>query len=1336
MHVRGIKKKLFLAGVTVALLSSGVAGAKDTALAAEAEESGVVTDVSADGTVLDAADADDANPAASDGDVTDPEGLDESAAEADETDAAAPEDAAGGTAPGDAAGGTAQGNTAGRTAQGDATCGTAQEGSTTVAAQGSNEDTEASDPKKEDASFAGLSNESTDTVRNAAQEAAVSEAAEDATDGWAEENGYKVYYKDGAKVKSQVLMIGGEYYGFNYNGHLYKNSFFTMYNNERKAYTCFHAGSDGVLARSTWYSSPYDTKYYFEADAGGAQGIRTIGGKKYLFDEGMLMVHSATYVEDDAYAGNKNGAPVKLKKNGWTQVDDAYFYCVEGEFKSSAVIEWNGTSYAFFNDGKMVDDSVVSIYDSKESRQKLYCAKKGGALRRQEWYQDPNTGYYYYFKKDYSAATGYTKLGSTYYLFDSYGCLVINKAIQYDGELYVADENGKASKVTKKTGWLNAGEGKYYYVKDGELVKYQVLEIGGKLYGFDYYGQMYKGVDFGIDGNYYCAKKSGVLYRNEWYEDGSSWYYYGDDSLRVTGLKKIGKKYYYFGPYGTMYTNTETTDDTGRLWIVDSKGVAKKTPDNGWLKVNDSYYYFIDGTKQKNKVLQIGEKLYGFSYEGILYMNTRFYDGKGNHRAGKDGALLTGAWFKDEYYDANGNQAAEGITTIKGKKYMFDYYGKLICSAYAVWDDVLYYGNGSGIPSKVKKNGLYRLYDNSIVMLDGGELVKEDWRKVDGDYYYFDSYGEGENRTPTLDGSDYIFLPDGRLARNGWISLYDRVYYAKGSGELLKGAQTIDGKKYYFSSYGVMQTGFMKVDGKLYYYGNDGARIGGERKDGWNKIGGQWYYISDGWVIGNGKQVIDSKTYYFISGKLCTNYVNDSTYEIYGKNGELITGGWVKLNQNWFYVDPEIGTYVRYTNREIDGKNYFFDYYGRLRTGTIQESNYVITTDADGAVKKMEQLKPGWNLVNGEYSYVTKDGNYYYTGWVGNYYVSYGKLQTNTVVDRDYLVDADGKWVKKQGWYSMIPFEILRYTDEIKREGYTLEEVSPKYYVKKSGKIARGEWLKIGGSWYYFGDYGMVATGVFRDGKKVHLMDLSGKWQRTLNDPQDGWYEYLDSWIYIQENDYYNGELKLFGKQYALHPTMITKTVAFDYSWSDGLRYGYYYGKNGASDKTVTGWQKIGKKWYYFLKDGRAVSGWITLGKKRYYIDDSEGMLTGAHAIDRQVYIFDKDGALTKQVVKINGWYQASDGSWYYFENGSLISDYQRAIDGKTYYFTGGKLLTDTIYGDWYIDKNGQIAKNKWYKINGKWFYFDSNGRHVTGTRTIGGKTYHFTNYGALIENN
>ena len=40
MHVRGIRKKLFLAGVTVALLSSGVAGAKDTALAAEAEESG------------------------------------------------------------------------------------------------------------------------------------------------------------------------------------------------------------------------------------------------------------------------------------------------------------------------------------------------------------------------------------------------------------------------------------------------------------------------------------------------------------------------------------------------------------------------------------------------------------------------------------------------------------------------------------------------------------------------------------------------------------------------------------------------------------------------------------------------------------------------------------------------------------------------------------------------------------------------------------------------------------------------------------------------------------------------------------------------------------------------------------------------------------------------------------------------------------------------------------------------------------------------------------------------------------------------------------------------
>ena len=53
--------------------------------------------------------------------------------------------------------------------------------------------------------------------------------------------------------------------------------------------------------------------------------------------------------------------------------------------------------------------------------------------------------------------------------------------------------------------------------------------------------------------------------------------------------------------------------------------------------------------------------------------------------------------------------------------------------------------------------------------------------------------------------------------------------------------------------------------------------------------------------------------------------------------------------------------------------------------------------------------------------------------------------------------------------------------------------------------------------------------------------------------------------------------------------------------------------------------------------------------------------------------------------------------------------------------------------GWWFGDTSGWYAKNGWQKIDNKWYYFDAKGYIVTGTRTIGKKTYTFDSSGACL---
>ena len=56
--------------------------------------------------------------------------------------------------------------------------------------------------------------------------------------------------------------------------------------------------------------------------------------------------------------------------------------------------------------------------------------------------------------------------------------------------------------------------------------------------------------------------------------------------------------------------------------------------------------------------------------------------------------------------------------------------------------------------------------------------------------------------------------------------------------------------------------------------------------------------------------------------------------------------------------------------------------------------------------------------------------------------------------------------------------------------------------------------------------------------------------------------------------------------------------------------------------------------------------------------------------------------------------------------------------------------------GSWHYYENGTLAKNKWLNVSGKWYYVVLDGSMISNTwKEIGGKSYYFGADGAMYVN-
>lgn len=161
------------------------------------------------------------------------------------------------------------------------------------------------------------------------------------------------------------------------------------------------------------------------------------------------------------------------------------------------------------------------------------------------------------------------------------------------------------------------------------------------------------------------------------------------------------------------------------------------------------------------------------------------------------------------------------------------------------------------------------------------------------------------------------------------------------------------------------------------------------------------------------------------------------------------------------------------------------------------------------------------------------------------------------------------------------------------------------------------------------------------------------------------------------------------------------------------------------------GFQKIGKYWYHFDKNGYVTKGWFTVNKSRYYAAKTGGkgkigrLYTGWHTLSGKTYYFSTKTAKGAHGKMLTGW-QILNKNTYYFGSDGVARTGWRKIGGKYFYFLSakekgikGKMVTGwrTINKKKYYfrptgkkGEKGARFKSEWQTIKGENYYFNSNG--------------------------
>ena len=351
--------------------------------------------------------------------------------------------------------------------------------------------------------------------------------------------------------------------------------------------------------------------------------------------------------------------------------------------------------------------------------------------------------------------------------------------------------------------------------------------------------------------------------------------------------------------------------------------------------------------------------------------------------------------------------------------------------------------------------------------------------------------------------------------------------------------------------------------------------------------------------------------------------------------------GWLKSGNYWYYLDDEEGYMWADTWGEIDGKNYYFDAKGKMKTGWLKEE---WTDEEDGETyvtwyyfNSSGAQVFGWQKISGKWYYFDEedDSGYMYSDtWMdynGNtyYFDASGAMKTG------WLKEA---WSDEEGYSGVEWF----YFNSSGAQVFGWQKISNKWYYFDPDEYGcmTTDWLEINGKWYYFDASGAMKTGWVKetyswDGETYtdwYYLNSSGVqvfgWQKISGK----WYyfpEYSDGAMATGvEYDIDKGKYYLFGDNGVWQSgfTGWKKFTWTDYDEDEGetTYTDWFYFKKGTG---VDGWQKISNNWYYFFGGYMAANEWASDSKGWYYMGSDGKMIKNQTlVIGDQEYTFGSDG--------------------------------------------------------------------------------------------------------------
>jgi len=587
-----------------------------------------------------------------------------------------------------------------------------------------------------------------------------------------------------------------------------------------------------------------------------------------------------------------------------------------------------------------------------------------------------------------------------------------------------------------------------------------------------------------------------------------------------------------------------------------------------------------------------------------------------------------------------------------------------------------------------------------------GRLLSDEWYLGDDGWYFYKAGGyRAESESLQIGGVYYAFNNDGVMVdgRDEEIYFIDKDQWvfvrAKAGGPI------------YVNEW------YLDEDGTWYYYGENGYTT-----EGVLEYGGNCYYIGY-----RGEMYADGE--YNIYDEAADKWV---WYRI-KPNGVLYRNEWYENEHDakYYYTDDCTAAQGYLT---VDGVNHFFSEDGCMhRGGSIfdEKSGQSYLISYRGVATQLNAN--GWTLVGKDY-YYCEDGQMltdgiYEIGGASYYFYGDGiMLQNDYVYDYEnnarYRAGASGALYRNQwalsdeyGWgYDRWEY----YGDDFKGYEDGIYTIGNAEYMFRSNIAVSDELIAYNG----------VEGGVYVADKSCALTKHS-----------NGWLLFDDTWYYVENDCLVKNCIKQIGDfKYGFdYEGRMYSNQYFEVEYYNELGdyYEFYYylaGESGAVVETP-GWVVAGQYYYYINEDGTLYLGEMDVNGTVYYMYPQ----MNAASID-YIYEYDEENGTDSfylYAVLPNGTYQKITASGYYatpygkllVENGKIYQGWKQAANGAWFYFDLELVAGRDAYIDdnmYYFDHSGKMAAGGWIDCGDTFKYADEYGRLATGFTNINGTDYIF----------